>query len=104
MTAAPLSPLAVGALVRTSYGTGPYVVTRVSGPCTCPEYVRSLDGDQTPSEPHYHLECRDAAAPSRRRGSDSGPSYLNGYRPDGSNVWRRDRLELVEYVQARLFR
>jgi len=78
----------IGRIVRTSYGTGPYEIIGVSAPCDCPEYSRSLDGDKTPSEPHYHLECRDHPA---RKGIES-PSYLAGYRADGSSVWTEDRL------------
>lgn len=103
---APSPLLEVGALIRTNYGTGPYVVESVDGPCDCPEYVRSLDGDNSPSEPHYHLTVRDADRPAGhgRRKMTGGQSYLGGYRPDGSSVWSRDRIELLEAVQARLFR
>lgn len=105
---APSPLLEVGALIRTNYKTGPYRVTHVHGPCTCPEYVRSLDGDDTPSEPHYHLTCASAEAPGnspkRFARGFGGPYFLAGFRPDGSSVWSSDRIELVEAVQVRLFR
>lgn len=77
----------VGGIVRTNYNTGPYQVSEIEGPCTCPEYVRNLDGDETPSEPHYHLTCIGMV------GHEKGKTYwLNGHRPDGSSVWSNDRL------------
>lgn len=76
----------IGSSVRTSYGTGPFTVTEIHGPCTCPEYVRGLSGDRTPSEQHYHLTCLD------ERGKQA---WLNGYRADGSNVWSKDTLEVL---------
>lgn len=93
--------LRVGALIRANYRTGPYVVTKVNGPCTCAEYLRMIEGDDTPSEPHYHLVLRDADNPSKK----APERWLNGYRPDGTNVWRDgDRIMLVEAVQLRMFR
>lgn len=76
-------------IVTTNYGTGPYVITEVYGPCECPEYLRHLDGDDSPSEPHYHLTCRHAELPGQ------GDYWLNGYRLDGTNVWCDDRLSLI---------
>lgn len=78
----------IGSVVRTSYGTGPYVIREIHGPCECPEYLRSLDGDDTPSEPHFHLTCE-------RVDDVKGDYWLNGYRPDGTSVWTSDRLEFV---------
>ncbi len=75
--------LGIGEIVRTSYGTGPYRITDIDGPCQCPEYLRHIDGDETPSEEHYHLECV---------GADGSRSWLNGYRADGSSVWDDDTL------------
>lgn len=75
----------IGETIRTSYGTGPFRIEAIDGPCACPEYLRWLENDNTPSEPHYHLTCA--------RLEDKSPAWLNGYRPDGTNVWRNeDRL------------
>ena len=81
-----LPVVTAGNWVRTNYGTGPYQITEVSGPCCCPEYLASLEGDETPSRPHYHITCRD------NRGHTC---WLNGYTLDGRSVWRRDRLMKV---------
>lgn len=76
--------LRIGEIVRTSYGSGPYRITMIDGPCTCPEYIKHLDGDETPSEPHYHLTCAGI--------EHNGSFYLNGFRPDGTSVWNKDSL------------
>lgn len=78
--------LAVGITVRTNYDTGPYVVRRITGPCRCPSYVARINGDETPSEPHYHI------AASQAPFTKFAPFFLNGYREDGTNVWSDDRL------------
>lgn len=78
--------IAEGIVVRTNYNTGPYVIKHISGPCTCTEYVASLDGSKKPSEPHYHLTVRDVDKTRK------GDSWLNGYRLDGTNVWSKDQL------------
>ena len=83
-------------IVRTNYESGPYVITEVTGPCTCPEYLRHLDGDDTPSEPHFHLTCRMHGQPER------GDYWLNGYREDGTNVWSDDRIEVVGEAAGQL--
>lgn len=77
--------IGINQIVRTSYGTGPYRITSFSGPITEPEYLRHIDGDDSPSEEHYNITC--AALDGR-----GGEYYLNGYRPDGTNVWTDDRL------------
>jgi hypothetical protein len=88
--------LRVGACVRTTYGAGPYVVKEIEGPCTCPEYLRMLDGDETPSRPHYHLTV------SGIEGHQKGKTYwLNGHTLDGRSVWSRDRL--IDASQGELF-
>lgn len=75
----------VGARVRTNYETGPYIVKEVSAPCTCPEYLRSLDGDHRPSRSHHHLVVR-------REDGKRGDYFLNGFTLDGKSVWGRDRV------------
>jgi hypothetical protein len=76
--------IALNQVVRTSYGTGPYRITHVSEPCTCAEYLRSINGDDSPSEPHHHITCTPI--------DGKGDCWLNGYRADGTSVWRDDRL------------
>ncbi|WP_227461691.1 hypothetical protein [Cupriavidus pauculus] len=75
-----------GARVRTNYGTGPYIVHSISGPCACPAYLRSINGDHRPSPPHFHFVVRpDNDARAR-------DSYLNGFTLDGRSVWSKDRV------------
>lgn len=75
--------VSVGSWVRTNYGTGPYQILDMEGPCRCPEYLGSLQGDETPSEEHYHMTCS----------GEAGIYWLNGYRLNGISVWGDDRLE-----------
>lgn len=83
-----MNAIGINQVVRTSYGTGPYRITQVEGPCTCAEYVAHLNGDDTPSEPHFHLTCVWGGWLR-----DGGREYwLNGYRADGTSVWNDDRL------------
>lgn len=88
-------PVFVGDIVRTNYGTGPYEVIDVDGPCTCPEYIREIEGDETPSPEHYHITCRGLT--ERYHG---GKFWLNGYVLRGSrilNVWNRnDEIFIVK--------
>ena len=78
--------LTVGMIVSTSYRTGPYIIKKVSGPCTCARYLDQISGSTRESETHFHLTC------GLRNAEREGDFYLNGYRPDGSNVWSCDRL------------
>lgn len=80
-----LPVVTVGHYVSTCYGTGPFLITDVHGPCDCTEYIAHLDGDSTPSEAHFHITAE----------GKTGTSWLNGYRIDGTNVWRDDMLEKV---------
>lgn len=83
--------LQLGEIVRTSYNTGPFRIVEISEICTCAEYVRELDGDDSPSEPHYHLTCV---------GVNNKKTYwLNGHRADGTSVWDDDYL-IFEGVEA----
>lgn len=78
-----------GAIVRTNYGTGPFRIKSVLGPCTCPRYSDFCSHVDKPSPAHFHLVCDSAEDDDRR---PQGPFYLNGYRDDGSCVWSGDRL------------
>lgn len=47
------------AIISTSYGTGPYRITKMIGPCTCPTYVDTINCSNPPkTREHYHLVCR----------------------------------------------
>lgn len=85
-------------LVCTSYGTGPYVIEHMHGPCTCVSFLDMLNyrgsGPLPTSEPHYHLTC---SCPGI-----SGTYYLNGYRRDGSNVWSLDRVFRIGRAKGQL--
>lgn len=84
--------LQAAAIVRTNYGTGPYIIKSVYGPCRCSDYLDYINLAEPPrSEPHYHLTCEHVGT-SEVGGLKASPSYLGGYRPDGSNVWSDDRL------------
>ena len=87
------APVVVGSVVRTNYGTGPYVVRRVLRGCVCPRGQDELNcppGERPPlSRPHMHLIVRKAG--------DRFNSYLNGYDEETlKSVWDDDRLEVVE--------
>ena len=75
-----------GLIVRTSYGTGPYVITQVLGPSVEPGFFAKLNGDNTPSKPHYYLTVRPVGVKS------NSDCYLNGYDENGNSVWNNDRL------------
>ena len=75
-----------GQIVRTSYGTGPYIITSVYGPSTEPSFLSSLNGITTPSKPHFCLTVRPVGVKS------SSDCYLNGYDEDGNSVWNSDCL------------
>lgn len=74
-------------VVRTSYGTGPYSISKITEGCTCPRFLDSLEfGDSAPkSKPHYHLECK-------RLDNKRDTYYLNGYDDNMMSVWGNDRL------------
>lgn len=84
--------VAPGLVVRTSYGTGPYVVRQVDGPCCCSNYLDSIDGRKKPSKPHFHLTCR---KPDGR----GGEFFLNGFTLDGRSVWGSDRLSVESQLE-----
>lgn len=73
-------------IVRTSYGTGPYVIKEIYGPCACPKYLDVINKRLAPSKPHYRLTLRSLNP------RDRGDYYLNGYDKNGNSVWCSDRL------------
>lgn len=93
----PIVPMvAVGNIVSTNYDTGPYVITRITGPHTTPSALDEINGNDTPSEPHYNMTCEIVEHPQR------GEYYLNGYRLDGTNVWSQDRLILQGHTTGQM--
>lgn len=85
----------IGSLIRTSYGSEfakPYTVERITTGCTCPEYVRKINGDETPSEEHTHFRV---TAPGAH-----GFFYLNGYKEVSptrwNSVWNDDYLIVLD--------
>lgn len=74
-----------GEIVLTSYGTGPFQIVDISGPCCCPNYNDSISMRNPPaSAPHLHLVCKSS--------TKTGEFYLNGFLPTGKNVWNDDFL------------
>lgn len=69
-----------GNTVQTSYGTGPYLIKDIVGPCACQD-----------SETHFHAICKGA-----EDYEGGGYFYLNGFRQDGSSVWSDDFLTVTE--------
>lgn len=91
--------LEVGDIIGTNYDTGPYQIIDIERGCTCQEYVRSLDGDETPSTPHMHLTVKGLID------HHAGKTYwLNGYDENTlQNVWRpSDRIFSAEYRGRKL--
>lgn len=59
--------LEIGDIVKTSYGTGPYVIEGIRRDCTCPKPLDEINMDDPPaSPPHIGLILK-------------GHYYLNGY-------------------------
>ena len=94
--------LEIGDIVKTSYGTGPYRIIHIERDCTCPEYIISLDGDESPSKPHLHLTVY---LVEKGHCDKEGLSWLNGYDENTlQSVWDRDYLiPQLQPVQTTLF-
>jgi hypothetical protein len=86
----------IGACVRTTYGTGPYIVKEIDGPCTCVKYLDMINGLERPSKPHYHLTVIGVERHEKGR-----TYWLNGHTLDGRSVWTKDRL--IDASQLELF-
>ena len=81
--------LLIGTIVKTSYGTGPYVITKIIRDCTCEGYIDFLNmGKDAPkSKPHVHLECEEPQSKNHSK------FYLNGYDENTlHSVWNKDYL------------
>lgn len=83
-----MSRYRVGMRIRTNYGTGPYVVTKITEGCNCPNFLDNLNlGEKAPkSPPHAHLVCKRADV------NDKSLYYLNGYDENLHSVWSNDYL------------
>jgi hypothetical protein len=79
-----------GDIVRTSYGTGPFLVTRVLRDCTCAHFVNRINGNDTPLPRHIHIECDDMNGKS---------GYGLGYYDDSTNP-ARSVYKLDDYVEV----
>lgn len=95
----------LGAIVQTSYGSGPYEIVHIDGPCTCPDYLASLqaswDKPAPPSPEHLHFTCKWAGDPARHNVRET--FYLNGFDLAGCNVWRDDTLQIIGYKREYQF-
>jgi hypothetical protein len=81
-----------GEIIRTSYGTGPFVITDIYGPCNCPAYLDENNNGNAAKETdeHYHLTCQ--AVTDEGVIINETPSYLNHYRRDGTHISREHWL------------
>lgn len=90
--------LEVGHIVKTSYGTGPYLIVDIRRNCTCTEYVTSLDypmGEGPPSPPHMHLTCEFLQGEMQGK-----KAWLSGYDEELKNVWNSSKLTVIPNERA----
>jgi hypothetical protein len=80
----------VGDIIKTSYGTGPFIVLSVLRNCTCPNFVKTLNGDNSPSKPHIHAEMMDM---NGRKGYGIG-GYDDSTEP-AKSVWNPDTVSTI---------
>lgn len=84
--------LHVGQVVRTSYGTGPYIIRNISEERTDPSFIDSLNlQEEAPrSLPHRNFEVSPLSDPKKKG------YYLNGYDENLRSVWSDDYLVICE--------
>lgn len=82
----------VGQVVRTSYGTGPYIIRNISGERTDPSFIDSLNlQEKAPrSLPHRNFEVSPLSDPKKKG------YFLNGYDENLRSVWTDDYLVICE--------
>jgi hypothetical protein len=90
-------PVSIGDIIKTSYGTGPYIVIDITGPCTCPAYRDIINGRYDHlSAPHYHITGE----------KDNRKYYLNGYALDQDgkikSIWLDDEIFITGYATYQL--
>ena len=78
-----------GMWVKTSYDSGPYLITEVIHDCMCPCYLDNIEGDDFPSPPHVHCTVK--------KPGDKKPYFLGGYNEHTLvSVWSDDYLTVLE--------
>lgn len=84
--------LHVGQVVRTSYGTGPYIIRDISEESTEPRFIHSLNlQEEAPrSLPHRNFKVSPLSNPNQNG------FYLNGYDENLRSVWTEDYLVICE--------
>lgn len=89
-----------GMVIHTSYGSGPYIISKVTDNCTCPSFLDSLNlRESAPkSRPHCHLTCKGTGHTYNNKGT----FWLNGYDENGVNVWRPDDRIIVDAEETLL--
>lgn len=82
----------VGQVVRTSYGTGPYIIRDIGEEITEPSFIDLLNlREKTPrSLPHRNFTVSPLLDPKKKG------FYLNGYDENLRSVWSDDYLVICE--------
>lgn len=82
----------VGQVVRTSYGTGPYIIRNISGERTDPKFIDTLNlQEKAPrSLLHRNFEVSPLSDPKKKG------YFLNGYDENLRSVWTDDYLVICE--------
>jgi hypothetical protein len=80
-----------GDIVKTSYGTGPFLVTRVIRNCTCVHIHDRTNGNDIPLPRHIHIDCDDMNGKS-----GYGINYYDDSQIPARSVWAwKDYVEVV---------
>lgn len=90
--------ISIGTIVKTNYGTGPYVIEKVYGPFTGPRPLDLLTNNPRPSLPYYSFTCR--------KNKERDPYYLNGYNLKNGrilSVWCKDEIVIVSFKPGTQF-
>ena len=83
----------VGMTIKTSYGTGPYIVESISSVCNCPPPLSEIETDEPiVSKDHFHYSLIDEEG--------KGGFGLNGYDIEGKSVWSSDFLIIEKFNNA----
>ena len=82
----------VGQVVRTSYGTGPYIIRDISEESTEPRFIDlvCLHEEVPRSLPHRNFKVSPLSNPNQNG------FYLNGYDENLRSVWTEDYLVICE--------
>lgn len=84
--------LHIGQVVRTSYGTGPFIIRNISEERTDPKFIDALNlQEKAPrSLPHRNFEVSPLLDPKKKG------YFLNGYDENLRSVWSDDYLVICE--------